>query len=137
MPEPDRNKNVAAAVPGVRSKVRSMMALSGRVVWGAIRTILTSLFGTVQWQAPAWGRWAARHGGRIAIHTGSNIRKYPQTAMAVVVLIVTLLCAGRVLYQWWQAPLQPIAVSLRDHELRGARIVTADKSATSPVIPYP
>ncbi|HVO90760.1 MAG TPA: alpha-2-macroglobulin [Casimicrobiaceae bacterium] len=80
-----------------------------RMPFIALRTVLTALFGHVQWTPPVWLRW----GGARASTLRAAMVERPGVSAAMVVMLVAAGAGGWYAWHWWQARPKPVTVDFK------------------------
>jgi uncharacterized protein YfaS (alpha-2-macroglobulin family) len=79
------------------------------LVWRPLAWLFPRMFGRLEWQAPAWGRWIGDAGRR----GGATVRANPRAAASGLLLVALLAAGGWYGYRWWQALPKPVEVTFK------------------------
>src|SRR5262245_37526794 len=72
--------------------------------WAVVRSLSTTLFGRVAWEAPSWVSWCGRAIGLARARLAAR----PRLTAGVAVASVALAAGGFWGYLWWQSPPRPV-----------------------------
>jgi uncharacterized protein YfaS (alpha-2-macroglobulin family) len=110
------------------SPLARLRAMAAMLLWRPLAWLCVRLFGRLDWQAPAWGRWVAGAGRR----GRATIRGNPRAASAVLLACALLAGAGWYGYQWWKAQPKPLEVSFKVSAPTRTEIESEDAEARKP-----
>ena len=105
-----------------------LRALWVRLVWRPLAWLFPRMFGRIEWQAPAWGRWVGDAGRR----GGATARANPRAAASGVLLVALLAAGGWYGYRWWQALPKPVEVHFKVTAPARTEIEAEDAEARKP-----
>src|SRR5262249_61743354 len=77
--------------------------------WAVVRSLSTTLFGRVAWEAPSWVSWCGRAIGLARARLAAR----PRLTAGVAVASVALAAGGVWGHFWWQSPPPPVVVTFR------------------------
>jgi len=75
--------------------------------WAVVRSLSTTLFGRVAWEAPSWVSWCGRAIGLARARLAAR----PRLTAGVAVASVALAAGGFWGYLWWQSRPRPVVVT--------------------------
>jgi uncharacterized protein YfaS (alpha-2-macroglobulin family) len=88
--------------------IRSAIGRAGGLLARALRAVFTPLFGTVNWSAPPWARWAGQRMSAVAAAAAAR----PLNAAIALGLIVAVGFGAHSGYKWWKARPKPLEVTM-------------------------
>ncbi len=126
-----RRGNLAAAISFLAA-TGAAFASAGKSIWRPIRWLLTHLFGSLHWQAPAWGRWTADQSRKSSRFIATTVTAHPGRTIAALLVLAVLAGAAWFGYQWWQAQPKPLEVTFSVTNPERTEIEAEDEEARKP-----
>jgi uncharacterized protein YfaS (alpha-2-macroglobulin family) len=124
----EKNGTSGAPVSALANMVKGVRALAATLLWAPLAWLCLRLFGRLDWQAPAWGRWLAGASGR----AGVSMRAHPRGTLAALVTVAALAAGGWYGYSWWKAQPKPLEVSFKVTRPARTEIESEEPEARKP-----
>ena len=120
----DANATNSGRIP----PMKRLRAIAAVLLWRPLAWLCLHLFGRLDWQAPAWGRWVGRAGRR----GRATLRANPRASMAALLALALLAGGSWYGYRWWQAQPKPLEVTFKVTAPARTEIENEDAEARKP-----